>query len=77
MELRKTSENINRQFDENGNAIDRIDSVNFEVVDGDGVILGRSTVYQGRIRIDMPEVYGTNTIEEGVERLKSIFGIAE
>ena len=77
MELKKTSENINRQFDENGNAIDRIDSVNFEVVDSEGVIIGRSTVYQGRIRIDMPEVYGTNTIEEGVERLKSIFGIAE
>lgn len=77
MEVKKTNESVNRQFDAAGNSEDNITSVRYEINDDDGQRIGEATVYPTHMIINIPDVYGFNSIDEGVDRLKSFFGVSE
>lgn len=86
MRLEKTNERWDRPF-ENGEAAEsKIESVQFNVKDDEGNIIGSANIGQwnGSASINLPEVgnarvevNGYSTIEKGVEMLKSVMGISE
>ena len=77
MELRKTSENVNRTFDAEGNPEERVESASFEIRDDGGETIGHATVWPTHMSVSIPEIYGFDGIAGGEARLKEMFGISE
>ena len=77
MELKKTVTNIDQIENAEGQTETRVNNVQYNLNDAAGQTIGHATVYPTYISIQIGEVYGVNTIEEGTEKLKAIFGITE
>ena len=86
MELVKTNERWDRPF-ENGEAAEsKIESVQYEVRDDEGNVIGSANLNQwtGTVNVTIPEVghaditvNGYSSIEKGEETLKAVLGISE
>lgn len=74
MELIKTNESVTRSYDADGNATDRVDSINYEVRDNDGNAIGNAHVNNGDASFNI-NLYGFSSIEEGDARLRETLGI--
>ena len=87
MKLVKTNERWERSFDAEGaESGNKLESVQFNVTDTEGNIIGGASVrqYDGNANVSFPDggsaninVNGYSTIEKGVEMLKSVMGISE
>ena len=75
MELRKTSENVSRTFDAEGNATDRVDHIGYDVRDDDGNVIGSAYVNGMEAMLSI-SVRGFGTVTEGEAKLKETFGIS-
>ena len=75
MELRKTSENVTRTFDADGNATDRVDNISYDVLDSNGNSVGNAHVNSNDAGLNV-SIYDFGSVEEGEARLKELFGIA-
>ena len=76
MELRKTSENVSRTFDAEGNVQERVEHISYEVCDKDGNVVGSAYVNGSEAGMNI-SIYGSSTVEEGDNRLKELLGISE
>ncbi len=76
MELNKTSETISRSFNEQGEATDRVDSANYNVIDENGITVGSANIGNGYGSANI-NITGFSDINEGESKMKVIFGIAE
>lgn len=75
MELRKQSENINRAYDNNGGFNDSIDSVQYQILDSEGNVIGSANISSSYADANF-NISGFSTIEEGEKKLKTLFGEA-
>ncbi len=75
MELRKTSESVSRTFDAEGNAQERVESANFEIIDG-GSTVGNANVGIGYASANI-SVSDFGSVAEGEARLREVLGITE
>ncbi len=73
MELRKQSENINRSYNAEGEMTERIDSVQYEIVDDKGNSVGNASIGNGYANANL-NISGFSTIEEGERKLGELFG---
>lgn len=73
MELRKESENLNRSYDAEGNSNERIDNVQYQILDSKGNVIGNASVSNGYANANF-NISDFATIEEGEQRLAAIFG---
>ncbi len=76
MELRKTNENINRSFNEQGESEDRVESANYAIVDADGNTIGSANISNGNLNANI-NIYGFSSIAEGEEKLMGVLGAGE
>ncbi|MBD5332191.1 MAG: hypothetical protein HDR97_00360 [Bacteroides sp.] len=77
MKLVKTNESWSRSFDSNGEeANNRLDLVQFNIVDDNGTTVGNASVWQGNASVNI-NLSGFSTIEEGEAKLKELFGIID
>lgn len=67
MELKKTSEQVTHTYDEQGNITTRVDSVNYAVIDDNGVNVGNANCYNGSASLNLN--ISAQTIEEGAQKL--------
>lgn len=67
MELKKTSEQVTRTYDEQGNMTARVDSANYAVYDNNGVNIGNATCYNSHAEINVHIPAQSTT--EGVQKL--------
>ncbi len=74
MELRKTNERWDRQFDANGNVTERLESTQFDLLDKDGNNVGNASVNQGYGNANI-SLSGFNTVDEGIAKLHALLGI--
>lgn len=74
MELRKTSENINRSYNAEGQATERVDNIQYEIVGDDGQAVGTASIGQGWASAII-NASGFASIEEGEQKIKQILGI--
>lgn len=74
MELKKNSENINRNYDAEGKTADRIESVNYTLLDAEGNAIGSANVWNGSANISI-SISGFGSIEDGEAKVKEILGI--
>ncbi|MDE5887386.1 MAG: hypothetical protein K2H46_07360 [Muribaculaceae bacterium] len=86
MKLVKTNERWDRPFENGQEGSSKLESVQFNVKDDEGNIIGSANVskWNGNANINFPdggsarvEVNSYSTIEKGVEILKSVMGISE
>ena len=86
MKLVKTNERWDRPFENGQEGASKLESVQFNVTDNEGNIIGNASVRNkdGSVNINFPDggyvnvnVNDYSTIEKGVEMLKSVMGIAE
>lgn len=75
MELKKQSENINRSYNAKGDMTERIDSVQYNIIDADGNTVGNATVGNGYANANL-NFSGFSGIAEGEARLADMLGIA-
>lgn len=77
MKLLKTSERWTRSFDtegvESGNLLE---SVQFDIKDNEGNSIGNAYVNQGNASVNL-NIYNFGTVQEGIEKLKELLGVAE
>lgn len=73
MELQKQSENVNRSYDKEGNAKERIDSIQYDILDSEGNTIGNANIGNGYANASI-NISGFSTIAEGEERMKALFG---
>ena len=73
MKLKKTSENIQRSYAADGKPTERIESVNFTILDEDGASIGSANIGNGYANVNV-NVSGFSTIAEGEQRLASLLG---
>lgn len=74
MELRKTNENVTRTFDAEGNAQESVDSVNFDVVDAEGKVIGNANINGSYAGMSL-NIYDATSIEDGEAKLREILSI--
>lgn len=72
MELKKQSENLNRAYDLEGNVTERIDSVQYDILNNEGNVIGNANVYSGGLNASF-NLSGFSTIEDGERQLAEIF----
>ena len=71
IELVKISENISRSYDNSGESVENLQSVNYKIVEN-GAERGHVTVSQGSFNLN---VYGmTSTVEETKALVEKMFG---
>lgn len=75
MELKKQSENINRSYNAEGEMTERIDSVQYEIVDDNGNSVGNASIGNGYANANL-NISGFSSIAEGEAKLAAMFGIA-
>lgn len=73
MELKKQSENVNRSFDNEGNASERIDSIQYNILDSEGYTIGNANIGNGYGNANI-NISGFSTIAEGEAKMKALFG---
>lgn len=76
MELKKQSENINRSYNAEGEMTERIDSVQYNIIDADGNTVGNATVGNGYANASL-NFSGFSGIAEGEAKLADMLGIAD
>lgn len=76
MQLRKTSENINRTYNPKGEAAERVDSIQYDIVDAGGAAIGSAQAGHGWANASV-SLGGLSSIEEAEAKLAAIFGIEE
>ena len=76
MKLEWTGETVKRVPGENGEKVEVIESIRFNVLDNDGNSLGNAKVDLGNANLNI-NVYGFNSVEEGVAKLKEAVGITD
>lgn len=74
MELRKTNENVTRSYDMEGNAQERVDSVNFDVIANGGKVIGSANINGSYAGLSL-NLYDIASIEDGEAQLRLILGI--
>lgn len=74
MKLKKTSENIQRTYAADGTPTERIESINYSILDEDGVNIGNANIGNGYANANV-NFSGFATIAEGEQRLAALFGI--
>ena len=86
MKLVKTNERWDRPFENGEEGASKLESVQFNVTDNEGNVIGNAHVgqYNGNANINFPDggnasvgVSGYPTIEKGEETLKAVLGISE
>lgn len=70
MELKKTSEQVTRSYNEQGNMTTRVDSANYNVIDNEGNIVGSASCYNGSANLNLS--VSASTIDEGAQKLAEI-----
>lgn len=79
MELRKTSERWSRTFDAEGvESGNRLESAQFNIVDGDGNQEGYANVHQNNADMSYQgvniNINGFGNVEDGTDKIKELFG---
>ncbi len=74
MDLRKTSENVSRIFDAEGNAQERVENENFEILDSNGTAVGSANVGIGYAGVNI-NISGFESVADGEAKLKELLGI--
>lgn len=77
MELKKTSENWNRTFDNEGSETNTLENAQFNVLDGEGNVIGNANVGNGYANVNIHNIGSFTGVTEGIEKLKELFGISE
>ena len=86
MKLLKTNERWDRPFENVEAAESTLESVQYEVRDDEGNVIGNANInqYNGSASVNFPNggsaninANGYSTIEKGVEMLKTVMGISE
>lgn len=78
MKLVITNQQWTRTFSAEGvESGNRLDSVQYNLVDDDNNVIGNATVYATNANVNIYGLGGFNTIDEGVEKLKGIFNITD
>ncbi|MDE6649298.1 MAG: hypothetical protein K2K45_05150 [Muribaculaceae bacterium] len=77
MELKKTSENWSRTFDESGNETNTLENAQFNVLDDNGAVIGNANVGNGYANVNIHNIGSFNGVTEGVVKLNEILGITE
>lgn len=77
MELKKTNEKWDRTFNENGEDTNTLESVQFNVLDGDGNVIGNANVGNGYANVNIHNIGSFNGVTEGVAKIKELLGISE
>ena len=67
MKLKKTSEQVTRSYDEQGNMTARVDSANYSVIDDNGNNVGSASCYNGSANLNLN--VSASTIDEGAQKL--------
>lgn len=76
MEIKKESENVRRSFAGETQS-ETIESVQYNVLDDNGNVVGNATVWNGSANVNF-SLSGFNSVAEGAARVEALFeGIAE
>lgn len=70
MKLRKTSESVNRSFNAEGNPSERINDVQYEILNADGNVIGNANIGNGYANASI-SLSGFSTIAEGEEQVRA------
>lgn len=73
MELKKQSWNTHHEIAPNGSENERIDSINYNILDTDGNVIGSANIGNGYGYANF-NLSGFATIEEGEEKMQALFG---
>lgn len=76
MNIKKTSENVNRSYDNSGQMTDRLDSVQYSVTDDNGMVIGDATVWNSTLSVNY-SLSGFDNIAAGEAKLKEALGVAD
>lgn len=76
MNFEKTNESWDRTFVEGHAADNVLKSVSFNVKNADGEVIGEAHVNNSQARLNL-NIYGFNSVEEGVAKLKETVGITD
>ena len=76
MNLIVVNEQVERTYP-NGKQKERVTSIQFNLVDDDGAVIGDATVGDSYVNMNLNNMSGFNSLDEGVSKLKSIFNIEE
>lgn len=78
MKLVKENETWSRSFGPNGSeSSEQLTGRQFLVVDNDGRVVGNATVNQTNAYVNIHNLSGFSTVEEGEAKLKELFGITD
>lgn len=67
MKLRKTSEQVTRSYDEQGNMTAHVNSAEYAVIDNEGNTVGSASCYNGSANLNLN--VSAPTIAEGAQKL--------
>ncbi len=76
IKLRWIGETVHRVPGTDGEKEELLESVNYNVENGQGESIGDATVNNGEARLTL-RIYNYNSVEEGVAKLMETLGIAE
>lgn len=76
MDLKKTNENILRSYDAEGNATERTDNANYQIIDTDGNVIGSANISQGYANVNL-NISGFNGIDQGEQQIRAILAIPD
>ena len=76
MDFIKTNETFTRTYNEAGEAAERKDTAQFRLIDPDGQPIGEAHINTSSANINI-NISGFNTIDEGLEKIKTLFGVTE
>lgn len=74
MKLEVINEQVERTYS-NGKKKERLTSIQFSIVDDDGAVIGDASVGDSYVNMNLNNMSGFDSIDEGVSKLRSIFGI--
>lgn len=74
MKLEVINEQVERTYS-NGKKKERLTSIQFSIVDDDGAVIGDASVGDSYVNMNLNNMSGFDSIDEGVSKLSSIFGI--
>lgn len=74
MQLKKSSENVNRSFDNEGNVSENIDRIQYQILDDNDNVVGNANIGTGYANANF-NLSGFSSIDEGERKLSELFGI--
>lgn len=77
MDLQWINDNVDRSLGEDGQKVERINNSQYQIKDSQGTVLGTARLYENHAEVNMMNIRGFNGFNEGIAKLREIFGIAQ